>query len=88
MLNLCLHWMEGCRRPGSSLNYAQEDIAVPGDGLDAEDPEGEQDEEIEDDVEHVAEEPEDGPTEEGPEEKADDDTTPAPAQVEVIFSGL
>ena len=58
-------------------------IAVPGDGLNAEDPEGEQDEEIEDDIEHVAEEPGEGPTEEGPEEKADSDTTPAPAEVEV-----
>ena len=66
--------------------------AVPGDGLDAEDPEGEQDGEIEDDIEHVAEEPGEGPTEEGPEEKADGDTMPAPAEVEVIppltvFSG-
>lgn len=76
----------GCRRPGSSLTHAQKSIAVPGDGLDAEEPEGEQDEEIEDDNEHVAEEPEEGPTEEGPEEKADDDTTPAPAEVEVIPS--
>ena len=77
---------EECRRPGSSLTYAQKGIAVPGDGLDAKDPEGEQDGEIEDDIEHVAEEPGEGPTEEGPEEKADEDTTPAPAEVEVIPS--
>ena len=61
-------------------------IAVPGDGLDAEDPEGEQNGEIEDDIEHVAEEPGEGPTEEGPEERADDDTTPAPAELEVSLS--
>ena len=79
---------KGCRRPGSSLTYAEQGIAVPGDGLDAEDPEGEQDEEIEDETEHVAEEPGEGPTEEGPEEKPDDDTTPAPAEVEVTLSLL
>ena len=74
---------EGCEQPGSSLLCAQKGIAVAGDGLDAEEPEGEQDEEVEDDIEHVAEEPGEGPAEEGPEEKADEDTTAAPAEAEV-----
>ena len=77
---------EECRRAGSSLAHAQKGVAVPGDGLSAEDPEGEQDEEIEDDIENVAEEPGEGHTEEGPEEKAEDDTTPAPAEFQVIHS--
>ena len=71
------------RQPGSNQTQTQKNIAVPGDSLHAEEPEGEEDEEIEDHIEHLAEEPEKGPTEEGPEEKADDGTTPAPAEVEV-----
>ena len=80
VLKLCLHQMKG---GDSSLAEAEEDIAASGGSLHAEEPEGEQDEEVEDDTEHLVDEPEEGPTEEGPGEKADDDTMPAPAEVEV-----